>query len=824
MVCEDIPKWSKFSCPSDLVSTYPATAGPPTEVLASLGASNSVRVQWEPGEPSECQFESWRVLARSVDTANGIFEAPSSGSCVNPTNRSITFCDFEGLSCNAAYVFAVQEVCYGLSGSSALSNHSNEITIPDSSKCNKRAAAPTFVMATVLSTSTVVVEWSHNGVFRDCSFSRWAISTGNLEEGSHCTGVENVESRRCIIDGLRSNAEYKFRVRVHCINVDMSSPWSPLSEPVITQPITAMSPSMMSPTPLSNASVLLTWTSPLDSLGDCPFTRWEVLGRQLTLQNWTQVEGCGNLTSKCSTSCTALGLNDDTQYIFKVRAICYDIGVDSPFSEETLPVTTSPRKARAPSNLAAVVVKPSEILLRWQHSSLERCTGPKYQALAKIADSDWFDPGECDSNGQSSNCKVAGLKCGVTYTLKIRVECENPLANSDYSAEVKATTTQGRGQSCLRPALAPMIVAVEVVGPTAISVTYADVDLGDCIPLGIGVYFRSMIESAFTVHTACWTANATQDSCLIEGLRSNEGYSFKVRQLCSNQEASSQFSAPTEIIKTEPIPATPATRLDIVHRSVNSLSLEWLTSELNDCYTPAWEVGIRNESGPWEPAVGCDLVDQESTCARGCTARELKPATQYEFRVRTLCFNTEANSTWSVTVAARTRPIAAPRPSLRVEQEGVTEVGTGAGRLLTDSPSLPTHIISCKVHITWSRSTTGSCPSSINGEDGHLVWAVEARLVHDNTEAAGPWFIPSGCYSSSNLSCELHMMCSRGQAWTLEASCALGTFLYQVSQAIFNATRSTSFGSRNCVKTPRLTRSGALQQSPPELKEVARAS
>ncbi|KAF4712915.1 hypothetical protein FOZ62_030182, partial [Perkinsus olseni] len=153
-------------------------------------------------------------------------------------------------------------------------------------------------------------------------------------------------------------------------------------------------------------------------------------------------------------------------------------------------------------------------------------------------------------------------------------------------------------------------------------------------------------------------------------------------------------------------------------------------SDLNDCYLPAWEVAARNESGPWGPVLGCDLASQQASCARECTARDLLPATQYEFRVRVVCYNVEANSTWSSPVVARTKPVPAPRPTMAVAEEGVTEV-----------------------HVIWSRSTTGSCPASIDDEDGHLMWTVEARLVHDDTEAAGPWFTPIGCYSYRDLSC-----------------------------------------------------------------------
>ncbi|KAF4708203.1 hypothetical protein FOZ62_017602, partial [Perkinsus olseni] len=153
-------------------------------------------------------------------------------------------------------------------------------------------------------------------------------------------------------------------------------------------------------------------------------------------------------------------------------------------------------------------------------------------------------------------------------------------------------------------------------------------------------------------------------------------------------------------------------------------------SDLNDCYSPAWEVAARNESGPWGPVLGCDLTSQQSTCARECTAKELLPATQYEFRVRVVCYNVQANSTWSSAVVAWTKPVPAPRPTMTVAEEGVTEV-----------------------HVVWSRSTTGGCPASIDDEGGQLMWAVEARLVHDDTEAAGPWFTPSGCYSYRDLSC-----------------------------------------------------------------------
>ncbi|KAF4707303.1 hypothetical protein FOZ63_031223, partial [Perkinsus olseni] len=318
-------------------------------------------------------------------------------------------------------------------------------------------------------------------------------------------------------------------MRVSCLKSDMSSGWSASTEPVRTPPLPAATPLIASPTPLANDSILLTWNLPSNGIGDCDFASWDLLGRQLSSQDWTSVEGCRNLTSKCTTTCTAVGLDADTHYVFKVWPSCNHVDADGPFSEETFPVATKPRKAGVPSEVAVVVVGPTEILLGWRQPSLGQCASPRYRALAKIGDSDWFHPSGCNNNGGgSSNCTITELSCDTSYTFKVGVECENEYANSDYSAEVSAVTPRGDGP-CSRPASPPRIVATTAVGPSVVYVNWTEVDLGDCLPLGVAIYVRSMADPTWRAYPECWPSTA-QTSCRVQGLRSNEGYSFKLRQ------------------------------------------------------------------------------------------------------------------------------------------------------------------------------------------------------------------------------------------------------------------------------------------------------
>ncbi|KAF4658837.1 hypothetical protein FOL47_007803, partial [Perkinsus chesapeaki] len=728
VVCKDASMSSQFSPASRFITVPPVAASPPTGAHATLVGRNGAKVEWEPGHPGECLFESWKVLAEPLFSAGrGALEEPDRGSCSGGLrDRRSTSCVFQGLNCGTTYVFTVQEVCSNKLANSNMSSTTSPIITPISERCPRRPGPPMLSrMAFLSNPSSIEITWYHDGNLKDCQFSRWLVefkvdlplSQGQVE----CDGGTKLDTRRCMIQNLQPERMYHFRVRAHCQDEEASGYWSVWSDPIVLPSLRVQAPSLLNPEPLSTTTLALFWLSPR-SFGSCQFKEWQVLGRSTLSQNWTTPEGCFNLTSTRNDSCAATGLDSDTEYVFKVRAVCTAANTTSHFSTETNTVATHPLVAEAPFGLVLVALGPSAVLLRWQGSSLGQCVGPKYRASARTSDSDWSTA--CSSPANQPNCTATHLTCNTTYSMRVEVECSNSMANSGYSEEVSITTPIGE-EHCIRKAFPPRILFVNATGSTSVSLIWTFGGLGDCDPIQVEVAYQHESETGWTGYRLCDGL-----SCSVKDLLSDKVYRFKARQLCTNESLSSAFSLPTKLVRTPLLGALTPTGLEVVQRFTTALELQWQPSgNLRDCEFLSWSVEVSrpdNESDGWRPAIGCNRTTLLSPCERHCTVSGLIPAMRYQLRARVLCVNASASSPWSIPIIVSTKPVIASTPILEVKDVSFTEV-----------------------ELSWSIPLPSvSCPSL--GGDGS--WEIQARVTDTARNHSGPWFFPPGCLQS-DISC-----------------------------------------------------------------------
>ena len=124
------------------------------------------------------------------------------------------------------------------------------------------------------------------------------------------------------------------------------------------------------------------------------------------------------------------GLRPSTTYFFRVRAV--NSGGESPWSNVASATTLAEDQPAAPTELRAVALSKSRILLEWRDNSvnetrfeIQRSTGGAFVAVGK-------------ANADAQRFLDSGLRRATTYTYRVRA-CNGSVC-SPFSSSVSATT------------------------------------------------------------------------------------------------------------------------------------------------------------------------------------------------------------------------------------------------------------------------------------------------------------------------------------------------------------------------------------------------
>lgn len=288
--------------------------------------------------------------------------------------------------------------------------------------------APTNLRLTVRSQNDIRVDWDDTSA-NETGFElqRRVLASEFVTIGKTAPNVEVFQDA-----GLSPNTRYTYRVRA--FNPTGASDFSfPVA--ANTSPPPPAPPGVLRATAVSQTQIRLNWVD--RAITESGFK----IERSLDGSNFSQITRVpANVTTYLNGSLTA-----NTTYHYQVRAYIEGAG-DSLYSNHAS-AATHPNAPSAPSNLTAVPIASSVIVLAWDDNStnesefrIERKSGPGAFAPAGRTDSDITDYVD------------AGLAPATTYTY--RVLAANPGGVSPFSAAANATTPSGSaspGKLSVRP-------------------------------------------------------------------------------------------------------------------------------------------------------------------------------------------------------------------------------------------------------------------------------------------------------------------------------------------------------------------------------------
>jgi hypothetical protein len=432
-------------------------------------------------------------------------------------------------------------------------------------------AAPSDLRATILSTTSVRLDWTDNSynetgfeIERRLGTNPWInIST----VGSDVTTYTD--------RGLTPGATYTYRVRA--VNAWGTSNWSNEMQVNIGPPA---APSNLAVTCLYSTAISLAWRD--NSSNETAFR----IERKTGGGSFVEIRAvAADVTTYLNTA-----LAPETTYAYRVRA--YNPAGSSGYSNEAAATTLA-----APTSLTATTISGTQIQLAWKdNSNLESA----YILERRAASGDWAVARNTGANVTSHT--DSGLAANARYTYRVRAYRLSSF--SSYSGEASATT--------LAPPAPPSGLSATVVSGTQVRVSWRD---------------NSNNESSFKLERKVGTTpvelslNANTTAITDSGLLPNTLYTYKVRAY--NTAGFSAYS--NEGSATTLAPPNAPSDLALTIPAAGQITIQWRDNSDNETdFRPERKTG----SGAWVtlrgfPANTTTITDTSVT-----------PGVVYSYRVR----------------------------------------------------------------------------------------------------------------------------------------------------------------------------------------------
>ena len=314
-------------------------------------------------------------------------------------------------------------------------------------------------------------------------------------------------------------------------------------------------------------------------------------------------------------------------------------------------------KPKAPTNLSAAAISPSQINLAWTDNSdnetgfaIERCTGSGCSNFSEIArvGSDLTAFGD------------VGLTAGILY--RYRVLAFNAAGTSKDSNIAEASTP-------VPPPTAPSNLTSSVVASSQINLNWSDNSTNEdgfrlerCTGAAASCLDANFVQIAQTI------ANVT--SFNDTGLQAHTKYTYRVR--ASNSTGKSAYSNSTEATTLDVRPAAPSNLTSLVVSS-SQINLNWSDNSTN-------EDGFKLErcNLPAASCLNASFVQVAQTLPNVTSFNDtgLQAQSTHTYRVR--AFNAAGTSSYSNSLQVMTP--AAP-PTTQVVPAGVQRIGAAPGML-----------------------------------------------------------------------------------------------------------------------------------------------
>jgi hypothetical protein len=374
----------------------------------------------------------------------------------------------------------------------------------------------------------------------------------------------------------------------------------------------------------------LAWDAPADP-GSSAITGYRV--QIATSVGGVYADAAGCPTNSTTTSCTATGLTNGTQYFFKVAAI-NDLGT-GPYSD---PIGVTPGVVPSTPTAVAGVGGDQQVTVLWTAPAAlvsPPLTGYQVQVATSV-DGVYSDAAGCPTNSTTPSCTATGLTNATLYFFK--VAGINSIGTGAYSTASIGVT----------PGILPGTPTgvAGVGGNQQVTVSWtAPASLGSPALTGYRVQVATSVGGVYTNAAGCAT-NSTTPSCTATGLTNGTQYFFKVAGI--NTLGMGAYSTASGGVTPGTLPGTPTGVAGV--RGNQQVSVSWTApASLGSPALTGYQVQVATSvGGVYTNAAGCAT----NSATTSCTATGLTNGTPYFFKVagiNTLGMGTYSTASASVT-------------------------------------------------------------------------------------------------------------------------------------------------------------------------------
>jgi subtilisin family serine protease len=495
-------------------TTLPPPAAP-SDLAASAVSNSSIQLTWTDNATTEAGYR----VERSTDGASFLQVATLGADSTSYTSTN--------LSAGTTYYYRVR--AYDGIVFSGYSNVASATTLPP-------PAAPSNLVATALSVSTIQLTWTDN------SATESGFKVERSADGVSFSQIATVGAGVTTYSNLYLSAGTTYFYRVRAYEGSANSGYSNVASTTTLPPPAA--PSGLAATALNASSIQLTWTD------NATTESGYKVERSADGVSFSQIATVGaNVTSYGSSN-----LSGGTTYYFRVRA--YDGSANSDYSNVASATTLAP--PAAPSNLAVGAVTASTAKLMWTDNSATE-NGFK---IERSTDGLAFAQFAIVSAGVTAYT-ASSLAPATNYWFRVRAY--EGAANGDYSNVATATT--------LPPPTAPSNLAATATGSASVKLTWTDNATTET-----GFKIDRSLDGASWSQVTVVSANTT--TYTNTNLAPSTTYWYRVRAYDGTANGDYSNAA---TVTTLPPPAAPS-NLAAVALTTTSVKLTWTDNSATESY------------------------------------------------------------------------------------------------------------------------------------------------------------------------------------------------------------------------------------------------
>jgi len=301
--------------------------------------------------------------------------------------------------------------------------------------------------------------------------------------------------------------------------------------------------------------------------GACVFARWVVLYRKEGDEVYRYARGfsCASLTARDRTTCAPNQLESAARYVFVVRELCRDGDSDSDASDPSPAFRTLPLPADPP-------LFPTITNVGVYFMNVTFVPGLPYQCvfasfMIQVRESEIF---EDDVDGRApqpaspwrladgpcgnmvlrtvTDCAIESLAHQTSFQFRVKEICEDPEADSGFAvSDSRRTRTAVAAGS-------PVDLVATGAAPSYVTLSWRQGDGADCFfdhwEVSVRLNGTDKWEVDF-VSRGCRDLKREENTCYVVGLLESQAYEFRLRERCSNPEATGAHSVASNIITTQ---------------------------------------------------------------------------------------------------------------------------------------------------------------------------------------------------------------------------------------------------------------------------------